>query len=66
MKNNGPKSEAVKDDVGIPTVCTVCYNHCGIKVHHVNGVVVKIEGNQDCPQGGGRLYAKGNAAIMNL
>ena len=53
------------DDVWIASVCQMCYNRCGIKVHRVNGVVVKIEGDPDCTYGKGRLCAKGNAGIMN-
>ena len=44
----------------------MCYNGCGIKVHRVNGVIVKIEGNPDCPRSRGKLCAKGNAGIMAL
>ena len=66
MKTYEPKSETIKDDdVWIPTSCAMCYTHCGIKVHRVNGVVVNIEGDPDSPQGLGRLCAKGAASIMS-
>src|SRR3990170_8699192 len=60
------QTPATQDDVWIPTVCYMCYNNCGIRVHRVNGVVVKIEGNPDNPHNRGRICAKGNAGIMNL
>jgi anaerobic selenocysteine-containing dehydrogenase len=56
----------VVDDVWIPTVCGLCYNQCGIRVHRVNGVVVKIEGNPENPKGLGRICAKGMAGIPML
>ncbi|MDO8688493.1 MAG: molybdopterin-dependent oxidoreductase, partial [Dehalococcoidia bacterium] len=56
----------VKEDVWIPSACGMCYSSCGIRVHRVNGVVVKIEGDPDYPHNWGRLCAKGNAGIMTL
>ena len=35
----------MKDDVLVPTVCSLCYSICPIMVHRVDGVVVRIEGN---------------------
>lgn len=55
-----------RDDVWIPSACSLCYNQCGIRVHRRDGVVVKIEGNPDSPLGRGRLCAKGLAGIMLL
>ena len=66
MKVKEPKSEAVKEDVWLPTTCLMCYNSCGTLVHRVNGVAVGIEGNPDCPQNLGRLCAKGRSALMTL
>ena len=60
------QKQTVKDDAWIPTACLMCYNNCSIKVHRVNGVAVKIEGNPDSPQNMGKLCAKGNAGIMTL
>ncbi|MBI2989522.1 MAG: molybdopterin-dependent oxidoreductase [Deltaproteobacteria bacterium] len=54
------------DDVWMPSVCKMCGNGCGILVHRVNGVVVKIEGDPDNPHNFGRLCAKGHSAIMAL
>lgn len=48
-----------RDDVWIPSVCRMCNNGCGIRIHGVNGVVVKIEGNPDNPHNFGRMCAKG-------
>jgi anaerobic selenocysteine-containing dehydrogenase len=44
----------------------MCYNVCSIRVHRVNGVVVKIEGIPDAPPNYGKTCAKGNAGLMNL
>lgn len=54
------------EDVWIPSVCRVCSNCCGIKVHRKNGVIVKIEGLPESPHNNGRLCAKGLAAIMSI
>src|SRR3972149_224939 len=59
-------SPQAKEDTWVTSACGMCYSPCGIKVHRVNGVVVKIEGNPDFPHNLGRLCAKGNAAIMTL
>ena len=66
MKTNELKTETVKDDVWIPTTCLMYYNTCSIKVHRVNGVAVKIEGNPDSPQNADKLCAKGISGIMTL
>ncbi len=58
--------EGVWEDVWIPSACSICYNQCGILVHRVNGVVVKIEGNPESPLGLGRLCPKGLSGIMML
>ncbi|MBI2912276.1 MAG: molybdopterin-dependent oxidoreductase, partial [Chloroflexi bacterium] len=54
----------VGDDVWIPSVCRMCNNGCGIRLHRVNGVVVQIEGNRENPHNFGRMCAKGHSAIM--
>jgi molybdopterin-containing oxidoreductase family molybdopterin binding subunit len=53
-------------DEWIPTVCNMCFNNCAVKVHVVDGVVVKIEGNPDHPSNLGHCCGKGNAGIMQL
>jgi molybdopterin-containing oxidoreductase family molybdopterin binding subunit len=55
-----------KEDVWIPSACSMCYSNCGIIAHRVNGTVVKIEGNPNNPVSGGRICAKGLSAIMTL
>ena len=57
---------AVQEDVWIPSVCYMCQNCCGILVHRVNGVVVKIEGDPSNPHNKGRTCAKGHSGIMSL
>ncbi|MBI4332599.1 MAG: molybdopterin-dependent oxidoreductase [Chloroflexi bacterium] len=64
--NIGGEADTPKDDVWIHSACEMCYCSCGILVHRVNGVVVKIEGDPDCPHNNGKLCAKGNAALMGL
>ena len=58
----------IYDDVWIPTQCGRCYAQCGIKVHRVNGVAVKIEGMPETDMGGheGGLCAKGQSALQLL
>ncbi len=56
----------VKEDVWVQTVCDYCNGNCGIRVHRVDGVVVGVEGDPDCPQGAGRLCAKGQAEIIGV
>lgn len=61
------RNETAKvDDVWIPSVCRVCANCCGIRVHRRNGVIVKIEGNPESPHNFGLMCAKGMANIMSL
>ncbi|MHA1108396.1 MAG: molybdopterin-dependent oxidoreductase, partial [Alphaproteobacteria bacterium] len=53
-----------KDDVWLPSSCSLCYGTCSIKAHRVDGVVVKIEGNPDSVVGKGRLCGKGVSGLM--
>jgi len=55
-----------KDDTWIRSVCDQCRGDCGILVHRVDGVVVDIKGDPDCPNTLGKICAKGYAGIMNL
>ncbi len=55
-----------REDVWIHTACEMCNGNCGIRAHRVDGVVVKLEGDPNCPQDWGRMCAKGNAGIMQL
>ena len=63
MKNSKLEKER---DVWIHTVCNMCYTSCGIIVHRVDGVVVMIQGDPNCPDSWGKLCAKGNAGLMGL
>ncbi|MEE9549302.1 MAG: molybdopterin-dependent oxidoreductase, partial [Candidatus Binatia bacterium] len=55
-----------KEDVWIHSACDMCYAACGILAHRQDGVIVKIEGDPDCPASEGRLCAKGQAALISL
>lgn len=54
------------EDVWVDTACDMCYCPCGIRVHRVNGVVTRIEGNPEDPQSRGKICAKGQAALMGI
>ncbi|MDR1961168.1 MAG: molybdopterin-dependent oxidoreductase [Gracilibacteraceae bacterium] len=60
------KEAAIKEDVWIPSACNMCFNACAIRVHKVDGVVVKIEGNPASPVGGGHVCGKGASGLMQL
>lgn len=55
-----------KEDVWLHSVCETCFAFCGIKAHRRDGVVVKIEGDPNCPASAGHLCAKGQAALISL
>src|SRR3970040_2348195 len=55
-----------QEDVCIPTTCGTCYSVCALKVHRVNGTVVKIEGNPESSTNHGRLCPRGVSGIMTL
>src|SRR5512146_993070 len=54
-----------RDDRWIPSSCGLCYGTCSTRVHRVDGVAVKIEGNPDSAVGQGRLCGKGVSGIMS-
>ena len=58
------EASSAKDDVWIPSSCAFCYGSCSIKVHRVDGVIVKIEGNPESAIGKGRMCAKGVSGLM--
>ena len=66
VRNTTTSEVPVKDDVWVHSVCEMCYSSCGILVHLVNGVVVKTEGDPECPHNLGKQCAKGQAALMTL
>ena len=55
------------DDIWVPAICGRCYGNCGIRVHRVNGVAVKIEGMTESDMGGrGGVCGKGVAGLQVL
>jgi len=61
------KRPEIYEDVWIPTTCGRCYGACGIKVHRVSGVAVKIEGVPDSTMGpSGGVCGKGAAGLQVL
>jgi anaerobic selenocysteine-containing dehydrogenase len=53
----------VQEDVWIPTACYACDRNCGLLVHRVNGVVVKVEGNPTNPDNKGRICTRANLSL---
>lgn len=61
-----PKSaDPNKDDEWVPSFCNMCYSGCNLRVHRVDGVVVKIEGNPTA-NNQGKICPKGNSGIMRM
>ena len=56
----------MQEDVWIHTICGMCIGECGILVRRVDGVVVDIKGDPNCPNSRGKICAKGAAGIMTL
>lgn len=53
------------EDVRLKTTCYGCpAGTCGMLARRVNGVVVSLAGDPDCPFSQGKLCAKGHAQIM--
>ena len=64
---NAAGSSAAKEDGWYPGVCKMCVQgDCWERVHVVDGVVVKVEGDPRAPNNKGKLCVRGNASIMNL
>jgi anaerobic selenocysteine-containing dehydrogenase len=58
-------SATPQEDVYLKTICYGCPSAtCGMIAHRVNGVVVSLRGDPDCPFSQGKLCAKGQAQIM--
>lgn len=66
MRQSTSNSDTVKEDVWIKTTCNICFSNCAIRVHRVDGRVVKIEGNPDCPTSLGGICPRGASGIMLL
>ncbi|MFH1091195.1 MAG: molybdopterin-dependent oxidoreductase, partial [Pseudomonadota bacterium] len=56
----------MKEDTWVHSICEMCVADCGILVHRVDGLVVDIKGDPDCPNSRGKTCAKAYAAIMHL
>lgn len=41
----------------------MCHGGCGILVHVINGRAIKLEGDPECPNNGGKLCPKGRAGL---
>jgi anaerobic selenocysteine-containing dehydrogenase len=58
---------SIKEDKWFRTVCSGCYAHCAIRVHRVDGIVVKIEGDPSSVKGGmGGVCAKSSSLLQML
>ena len=64
MNRASPEFTREQDDAWIASSCALCYASCSIRVHRVEGVVAKIEGNPESAVGKGRLCGKGVSGIM--
>jgi anaerobic selenocysteine-containing dehydrogenase len=60
------KRDRVKEDVWIKTTCNICFSNCAIRVHRVDGRIVAIEGDPDCPTSLGGICPRGASGIMLL
>lgn len=48
------------------SVCSACPGGCGVRARRIGNRIVKVEGNPLHPVSGGRLCAKGQAAVQAL
>ncbi len=57
----------IKEDKWLKTICSGCYAHCAVRVHRVDGVVVKVEGDPDTVKGSqGGVCAKSSYMVQML
>ncbi|MBI3015468.1 MAG: molybdopterin-dependent oxidoreductase [Candidatus Tectomicrobia bacterium] len=54
------------DDTWIHSACDMCFAACGIIAHKQDGVLVKIDGDPNCPASEGNLCANGQAGLIGL
>lgn len=54
----------VWQDEWIPTACSMCLHHCGVMVHVVNGVAIKVDPDPDAPDNAGHNCARAPAVLM--
>ena len=58
---------SVKEDKWLRTMCTGCYAQCAIRVHRIDGVVVKVEGDSESVKGAqGGVCAKSSSMVQML
>jgi len=61
------KTPVISEDRWVRTLCGRCYAACAIRVHVVNGVAIKIEGEPESCQGAsGGICAKGVSGLQVL
>ena len=60
------ESGAVKEDRWIPTACWMCREGCALKAHRVDGVIVKIEGEEKCPMNQGKICGRSHAGMFKI
>ncbi|NHM13224.1 molybdopterin-dependent oxidoreductase [Xiamenia xianingshaonis] len=65
LEHQAPYAGA-SEDVWRPSQCNMCFNHCSILGHVVDGKLVEIKGDDRSPAGWGHLCGKGTAGIMQL
>jgi anaerobic selenocysteine-containing dehydrogenase len=58
-----PNTSVIKEDKWIHTTCGACYACCPIKVHIINGIPVKIEGEPEASTSKGSVCAKTQGAM---
>jgi anaerobic selenocysteine-containing dehydrogenase len=62
-----PAAQTGAQDGWYPGLCKFCMQgDCITRVHVVNGVVVKVEGDPRAPNNQGRLCPRGNSAIVQM
>ena len=64
-KGYAEQAQPVQDE-WIPSSCYMCDANCAIRVHVLNGVAVKIEGDPRSPDSEGKICGRSNAGIMQL
>jgi molybdopterin-containing oxidoreductase family molybdopterin binding subunit len=58
---------SVREDRWARTVCNGCYGGCSVRVHVIDGVAVKVEGDPDSIQGSqGGVCAKSSGMLQQL
>ncbi len=64
LRRTGRVGDALTTE--IPSVCDMCFWHCGIVAQVRDGRVVRVAGNPDHPRSRGRLCARGTAGWRQL